>query len=243
MRLPRIFPFLCLAAGIVFSSPNLQAADRLAVIGYFTESGAKAQRYTVKDIATSGSARMLAELDYAFGRVAGDRCEIADPETALNHSYSSSESVNGQPDPEGANDLRGTFHQLKELKQIYPQLRVVISFGGWGASDGFSSAAEPAHLGDFVRSCVHTFIEGYFAPGIHEPGIFDGIDIDWEYPVSGGVTPGKPEDTKNFTAMVREFRRQLDAVRPGLLLTAALPAEFDLYGQFELKQIARYLDD
>jgi chitinase len=94
-----------------------------------------------------------------------------------------------------------------------------------------------------VRSCVHSFIEGYFAPGIHDPGIFDGIDIDWEYPVSGGVTPGLPEDTKNFTSMAAEFRKQLDAVRPGLLLTAALPAEPELYAHFELKKISRYLDD
>lgn len=248
MKLPYIL--ISLVAWITLSSVLLGsskkqtgAADRIAVIGYFTEGGAKAGRYTVKDIATSGSAGMLTELDYAFGRVAGDRCEIADPETAIDRSYSSSESVNGQADPEGPNQLRGTFHQLKELKQMYPQLRVVISFGGWGASDGFSSAAEPAHLRDFVRSCVHTFIEGYFAPGIHEPGIFDGIDIDWEYPVSGGVTPGKRDDTKNFTAMAAEFRRQLDKVHRGLLLTAALPAEPDLYRQFELKRAARYLDD
>src|SRR6516225_736400 len=108
MRSPSIF--ICLAAGIAFTTvlpcyPKLQAADRIAVIGYFTESGAKPGRYTVKDIATSGSARMLTELDYAFGRVAGDRCEIADPETALHHPYSSAESVNGQDDPTGPNDL------------------------------------------------------------------------------------------------------------------------------------------
>jgi chitinase len=214
-----------------------------AVIGYFTEGGAKTGRYTAKNMVTSGAAGLLTELDYAFGQVAKDRCEIADREAALEHHYASSESVNGQADADGPGQLRGTFHQLQELKQIYPRLRVVISFGGWGASGAFSSAAEPAHLREFVRSCVNTFIQGNFAPGIHEPGIFDGIDIDWEYPVSGGVTPGKPEDTKNFTAMVAEFRRQMDAIHPGLLLSAALPAEPDLYRQFELKEIARYLDD
>lgn len=242
-----------IAAVVWFSFSALPAAarghhapphgSRGAVIGYFTEGGAKSGRYTVKDLATSGAAGLLTELDYAFGRVADDQCQIADHEASLRHSYSEAESVNGQADPGGPNQLRGTFHQLQELKRRYPKLRVVISFGGWGASGGFSSAAQPDHLRGFVRSCVHTFIEGYFAPGIHAPGIFDGIDIDWEYPVSGGVTPGRPEDTKNFTALAAEFRRQLDAVRPGLLLTAALPAEPELYRQFELKQISRYLDD
>jgi chitinase len=218
-------------------------ASRQAVIGYFTEGGAKSGHYTVKDLITSGAAERLTELDYAFGRVADNQCQVADPETALNHAYTAAESVNGQADPDSPGELRGTFHQLQELKRLYPRLRVVISFGGWGQSAGFSSAAQPDHVRDFVRSCVHTFIEGYFAPGIHAPGVFDGIDIDWEYPVSGGVTPGLPEDTKNFTSMAAEFRKQLDAVRPGLLLTAALPAEPELYAHFELKKISRYLDD
>src|SRR5690348_5452859 len=42
--------------------------------------------------------------------------------------------------------------------------------------------------------------------------------------------------------MLAELRRQLDAVRPGLLLTAALPAEAELYEQLELKKISGYLD-
>ena len=64
-----------------------------------------------------------------------------------------------------------------------------------------------------------------------------------EYPVEGGVTQGLPEDTRNFTAMVAEFRRQLDAVRPGLLLTAALPAEAERYKNFELKKISRTMNE
>ncbi|HEY6306642.1 MAG TPA: glycosyl hydrolase family 18 protein [Candidatus Angelobacter sp.] len=213
------------------------------MIGYFTEDGASSGRYTVKDLAAGGAAALVTELDYAFGRVAHDRCQVANPEAALDHPYSATESVSGKADPDGPGQLRGTFHQLQELKQLFPGLRVVISFGGWGASAGFPSAAQPDHVRDFVRSCVHTFIEGYFAPGIHAPGVFDGIDIDWEYPVSGGVTRGTPEDAKNFTAMVAEFRRQLNALRPGLLLTAALPAEPELYAHFELGPVSRYLDD
>jgi chitinase len=217
--------------------------SRLAVIGYFTEAGAKSGRYTVKNLVASGAAARLTQLDYAFGRVANDQCQVADSERALKHSYRAEESVDGEADADGPNQLRGTFHQLQELKRLYPKLRVLISFGGWGASAGFPSAARPDRLHDFVRSCVHTFIEGYFAPGIQAPGVFDGIDIDWEYPVGGGVAPGSPEDKKNFTAMAAEFRRQLTAVRPGLLLTAALPAEPELYEHFELKEISQYFDD
>ena len=246
--------------------------SRATIIGYLTEDGIDSGRYTVKNVAAGGAAKILTQIDYAFGRIAHDRCEIMNRKAALERAYTAAESANGQADPaiparttaarsgdpvptparttaarsgdpvEGPNRLRGAFHQLQELKKLHPHLRVLISFGGWGQSQGFSSAADPSHVREFVRSCVHTFIEGYFAPGIHAPGIFDGIDIDWEYPVRGGVHDGRPEDTRNFTLMAAEFRRQLDAVRPGLLLAAALPAEPELYSQFDLKQISAYLD-
>ena len=221
---------------------NQHKPPQRQIIGYFTEGGARSGKYTVKDLITSGAAERLTEINYAFGLVADNQCQIADREAALNHAYSAAESVDGTADPEGDNQLRGTFHQLRELKRKYPALKVVISFGGWGQSGGFSSAVQPQHLKAFVHGCVETFIQGHFASGIEAPGIFDGIDIDWEYPVEGGVTPGLPEDTANFTAMAEEFRRELDAVRPGLLLTAALPAPAELYKNFELKKIAASMD-
>lgn len=212
------------------------------IVGYFSEDSAQSGKYTIKNIATSGAAHLLTQLDYAFGRVARNHCEVMNPEVALQHAYPATDSVDGTVDPAGAHHLRGTFHQIQELKRRYPKLKVLISLGGWGQSGGFSSAAEPDHVRDFVRSCVQTFIAGNFAPGIHEPGVFDGIDLDWEYPVDGGVDPGRIEDKKNFTALVAEFRRQLDAVGPGLLLTAALPAEEEYYSNFELKEISATLD-
>ena len=234
---------LIAAAGVAQTVRSSHAnASHRQIIGYFTEGGAKSGKYTVKDLITSGAAERLTEINYAFGRVADNQCQIADREAALDRAYSAAESVDGTADPSGDNQLRGIFHQLQELKRRYPKLKIVVSFGGWGQSDGFSSAVEPEHLKEFVRGCVETFIQGRFAPGIEAPGIFDGIDIDWEYPVEGGVTPGRPDDTANFTLMAEEFRRQLDAVRPGLLLTAALPAPAELYKNFELKKLAASMD-
>src|ERR1051326_3293381 len=236
---------LVLMAGAAIAQPVRSShanASQRQIIAYFTEGGAKSGKYTVKDLIASGGAERLTEINYAFGRVADNQCQIADREAGLNHAYSAAESVDGTDDPGGDNQLRGIFHQFQELKRKYPKLKIVVSFGGWGQSDGFSSAVEPEHLKEFVRGCVETFIQGRFAPGVEAPRIFDGIDIDWEYPVEGGVTPGRPEDTANFTAMAAEFRRQLDAVRPGLLLTAALPAPAELYKNFELKKIAASMD-
>ena len=237
-----LWPGPCWLVVLIAGTALAATPSRFHVIGYFTEDGAQSGRYTVKNVVTSGAAAMVTELDYAFGRVADNQCQIADREAAINHPYSAAESVDGKADRSRPNQLRGTFHQLQELKRLYPRLKVVISFGGWDQSGGFSNAAQPEHVRDFVRSCVDTFIKGRFAPGIEAPGIFDGIDIDWEYPASGGGGPGRAGDVKNFTAMLAEFRHQLDAVRPGLLLTAALPAEAELYEQLELKTISNDLD-
>jgi chitinase len=243
------FAALLLACAAAGSAARLAAQiAQIKVIGYFTEGGAASGRYTLRDAARSGVAARLTQLNYAFGRVADNRCQLGNEEAAIRHAYSPDESVDGSgdndgsSDPPGQNVLRGTFHQLQELKRQFPRLRVVISFGGWDQSGGFSSAAQPENVREFVRSCVDMFIQGNFAPGIRAPGIFDGIDIDWEYPAVGGGGPGVAADSRNFTAMLAEFRRQLDALRPGLLLTAALPAEAELYEQLELRQISRYLD-
>ncbi len=37
-----------------------------------------------------------------------------------------------------------------------------------------------------------------------------GLDVDWEYPVSGGLQAGVPQDTTNYTLLLEEMRRLLD---------------------------------
>ena len=217
-------------------------AQTRQVIAYYAERHA-ASDYPLKQLADNGAAHILTRLDYAFGKVARNRCQLPNPELEIKRQFSATESVDGSADSGDANQLHGTFHQLQELKKKSPRLKILISLGGWANSDGFSDAAQPANVREFVRSCVDLFIHGNFAPGIHAPGIFDGIDVDWEYPVDGGLIPGRPEDTRNMNTMAAEFRRQLAAVRPGLLLTAAIPATADDYRHFDLKTLGRYMND
>jgi chitinase len=144
--------------------------------------------------------------------------------------------------------LAGNFNQLRELKAKYKNLKILISIGGWTLSGQFSGAVQPANLKGFVQSCVDMFIKGNIpglAPGA-AAGIFNGIDIDWEYPAfqridgqsKGGYTFSR-NDTQNYTAMLAEFRRQLGS---RYLLTIAAPAGQDKFSKIQLSKIGPYLD-
>ena len=216
------------------------------VLGYFTQWGIyNAQPYSVRTLDAQGTAGRLTHLAYAFGNVRNNRCEVGvlkavDPDTGeggdayadYSRSFSAAESVDGVGDTWGA-PLRGNWNQLRKLKKKYPNLKVTISLGGWTLSRGFASAARPENRAAFVASCIDAYIAGNLpvfdsagGPGA-AAGVFDGFDIDWEYPAACGLTCGSSADTDNFTGLLAEFRRQLDAVRPGLQLTVAVGGGID----------------
>ncbi len=234
--------------------------DPARVVGYFTQWGIYTQGYRVKELDTSGAASRLTHLIYAFGNVRDNRCELGvlkatDPDTGeggdayadYSRTYSAAESVDGKADTWGQ-PLRGHWNQLKKLKARHPHLKVMISLGGWTWSRGFAEAARPENREAFVASCIDAYIHGNLplfdhagGPGA-AAGVFDGFDIDWEYPAACGLTCGNAEDSANFTALLAEFRRQLDAVRPGLLLSAAVGAGIDKIRVTEPGQYQRHVD-
>ncbi|HWH24114.1 MAG TPA: glycosyl hydrolase family 18 protein, partial [Candidatus Limnocylindria bacterium] len=147
--------------------------------------------------------------------------------------------------------------QLRKLKQKHPRLKALISLGGWTESNYFSDIALTADSRRaFVRACINRFIRGNlpFDPdtGTGGPrtaaGVFDGIDIDWEYPARQGEGDNsvRPDDRRNVTLLFREFRRQLDALgaKTGrrYLLTAAVPAARTAGASYELRRVGSILD-
>lgn len=99
-------------------------------------------------------------------------------------------------------EQRKTLQQLVQLKKTNPQLKIMVSIGGWGGcagcSDLFSSAAQRSR---FAQTTV-AFFKQYHV---------DGIDLDWEYPAIEGY-PGHKYDTAdktNFTALVKSLREEM----------------------------------
>jgi chitinase len=219
------------------------------VIGYFAAWGTYARAYFVKNIDSSGSAARMTHINYAFANISSDlKCAIGDTYADYDMAYDAGRSVDGVADTWDAGALRGSFNQLKKLKVKYPGLKILISLGGWTWSDKFSDAALTADSRrTFVKSCVDMFIKGAFTASLAHPGIFDGIDVDWEYPaVMGNSSNYRPEDTVNFTSLLAEFRRELDAQGAAdgkrYLLTIAAPAGKDKYTKIEIDKIHTSLD-
>ncbi|MET9496226.1 glycoside hydrolase family 18 protein [Streptomyces sp. NPDC006552] len=195
-------------------------------VGYFTQWGVYGRDFQVQDLKKSGAAARLTHLNYAFGNASPDgRCLMgnvpgeSDPWADYQRPLDAENSVDGVADTD-TQALAGNFNQLRELKAENPRLKAMISLGGWSWSTHFSDAARtPASRKAFVASCIDLYIKGNLprdgargGPGA-AAGVFDGVDIDWEWPGSEGDTDTvyRPEDKRNFTALVAEFRRQLDA--------------------------------
>ena len=243
----RVFPFssklmlfalfaivsLCPSQVRAFGIPGVRArASRPVVVGYFPQWGLYySQPYYVKTLITNGSAARLDQINYAQGFVSGGRCSLADPNADLNASFTAANSVDGVGD-DANSAFRGYFHQLFELKRRYPRLKILISLEGKAAD--FAEDAKPENRRAFVASCIDTFIRGNFAPGVVQPGLFDGFDVDWESPQAA--------DAANFRALLEEFRQQMNSVRAGLRLSIAVDQAPESLPGTDFAAIARLVD-
>ncbi|MEE3917930.1 glycosyl hydrolase family 18 protein [Micromonospora sp. BRA006-A] len=201
------------------------AARRQKIVGYFAEWGVYARNYHVKNIHTSGSAAKLTHILYAFGNTTGGRCSIGDSYADYEKAYTAADSVDGVADT-WDQPLRVGFNQLRKLKKMYPNLKVLWSFGGWTWSGGFTQAAQnPAAFAD---SCYSLVKDPRWAD------VFDGIDIDWEYPNACGLQcdSSGPNAFKNVVSALRS------KFGSSFLVTAAITADGSNGGKIDATDYA-----
>jgi chitinase len=136
---------------------------------------------------------------YAFGNVQNGRCVLGDSYADTEQAFTAAHSADGDAD-RCVQGLRGNFNQLRELKERYPNIKVVWSFGGWTWSGGFTEAARNPEA--FAQSCRDLVEDPRWAD------VFDGIDIDWEYPNSCGLScdgSGREAFPRLMSALRDEF--------------------------------------
>ncbi len=127
------------------------------------------------------------------------------------------------------------FMIARKLKRRYPEMRVLVSVGGYGTSKDFSAmAVNPEQRAVFVDDAVR-FVRYYD---------LDGIDVDWEFPGMNKDT--RDTDRVNFTALIKELRAAFNEAQKKdgkkYILTIAAGA-FDLYLTFtEPRKIEPFVD-
>lgn len=221
------------------------------IVGYLSEG--RLTKQTIKRLEQNGTANRLTHIIYAFGQVKDGVPILENEQKALHERYEASESVDGNPDAtSGARALRGALNQLRKLKLRHPHIKLLLSIGGNSANaEAFSVASRTRQsIARFVNVAINHFIKGNMGDGISVKGLFDGFDIDWEYPTDCSLHRSSngcvPEDKANLTLLLEEFRHRLDeqGTQDGVHyeLTMAGSAWVDDYEKYEWQRIHPLLD-
>ncbi|MEY7425308.1 glycoside hydrolase family 18 protein [Citrobacter freundii] len=212
---------LPLLAALPLLCASVVSANSLMSVGYFNGGG---------DV-TAGpggdinklDVRQITHLNYSFGLVYNnekDETNDALKDASKLHQIWLSQKVQ--------DDLL----KIPQLRKQNPNLKVLLSVGGWGAR-GFSGAAATKDTRAVFIQSAQEIIAKY--------GL-DGIDLDWEYPVNGawGLVESQPADRANFTALLTELRTALGHKK---LLTIAVGANAESPKSWvDVKAIAPSLD-
>lgn len=109
-------------------------------------------------------------------------------------------------------DNEERLKQIVDLKKQKPDLKVLLSIGGWGSGRFSEMAANDEYRRAFAVDCERVVEE--FA--------LDGIDIDWEYPTSSMANiSSSPDDTENFTLLMQDIRAAIGNEKELTLATVA----------------------
>ena len=131
------------------------------------------------------------------------------------------------------------FRKLNLLKRKNPDLKILISIGGWAWSENFSDAVRTDSSRKIFATSSVDIIKKY--------GL-DGVDIDWEYPALPGEEGNvfRPEDKQNYTLMFESIRKELDVFQKESgkpkLLTTAVAGWVEFLNASEMDKVQQYLD-
>jgi chitinase len=206
------FPLVAILLAVVTCVPAFATNPPKVLMGFFEEWSIYYANYDLSDLYNNGSAAKLSHLIYAFGNVQkpsspSGLCYVADAWADYQTPYL--RPVNGIPD---TGNLHGNFSELKKLKSLYPNLKVLISLGGYNEANrqAFVTASGTASGRQaLVASCINMFVNGNVGNDVNgnpvvAANVFDGFNIDWEFPTSA--------DKQNYTLLLTEFRNQLNTL-------------------------------
>ncbi|WP_339188290.1 glycosyl hydrolase family 18 protein [Paenibacillus sp. FSL P2-0121] len=226
------------AAETTPSAPAPAADHPRKIVAYFPEWGDQENKgfYTVDKIPWD----KITHINYAFAKVnpQTNKIDLMDRTAAIEKDY---------PGQLTTLPFKGHFNQLVKYKQLYPDVRTLISVGGWSGSGGFFNMANSEAGREAFANSVVDFLRTYQ---------FNGVDIDWEYP-SGTGQSGNPNDFavaeplrtvnyNNYVLLMKKLREKLDLAgsqdNQKYDLTIAATASSWILGGMKLGEANQYLD-
>jgi chitinase len=187
------------------------AAQDFKVMAFYTADGVEQRNFLPADIPVT----QLTHLFYAFA-IPKDLNKDGKYEAAMNSdevAYNQIMSRHVAGTKRRENEMRGVLRQLRVLKRQNPQLKIMLSVGGACYYDAeldqclalsplFRTISQSEEgtayfLDALVKLMIQPFPEG------ENQELFDGLDIDWEFPVA--------EDRAYYVPFIRALRQRLDA--------------------------------
>ncbi len=167
------------------------------------------------------STQELTHLVYAFVTVCGGSPAFSADEATARASICAGKADDTLALPD-TDDMRAQLAAIAELKSRNPRLKVIASVGGWGMPLFPDMVASLDRRQAFTRSAI-AFLKQY--------PVFDGLDIDWEYPGGGDNArallgdEARQTEAANHRAFIDGLRQALDGMtaadgRPRLLTAA-----------------------
>lgn len=157
---------------------------------------------------------------------------------ALTHiNYAFARLIDGEV-VSGLENDSANFAELHKLKKINPDLKILVSIGGWGWSGDFSDASLTDESRKKVAETAINYLTKYK---------LDGLDIDWEYPgLPAAGNTHRAEDKENFTLLMKVLREALDKEgeknQQYYLLTIASGGMDEYFEHVDLNKAHQYLD-
>ncbi len=223
----RLLALFTLGIAVLISPLTLAKQDK-AIFAYYKQWAIYSPNYHINDVPGA----QITHLVYQSANInAKGKVLIGNEYADINHAYPGDNPAN--------TGFSGSFGQMLILKTQHPQLKTLISIGGWGRSEHYSSiAADPRLRINFANSVI-AFMQKYQ---------FDGIEIDWNYPITSNLVLNSSRDTdpENYTLLLKEIRQRLDSAsqrdNKKYLLISTISTAPDYEKTWQVKQVSDVLD-